>query len=186
MITKIICPVDFMPASLNAATYAAAFSRMLNTRLHLVHIQQFLPVSSPMSMGVEIYPYMEEVKKGMEQKLKALADELGKAHEIAVNYSVEDTTGTMEAALAKEDLSHALIIMGTNGADDMYQRFFGSDTYHAIKEVDCALLMVPEKVVYSPVKKVLFAWDYSKESEFSFSSLNDLLQKFDPDYEFRC
>src|ERR1019366_977868 len=104
--------------------------------------------------------------------------------QIDASYEVDVTSSSLIETLSSHGENNCMIVMGTNGVDSMYQYFFGSNAYQVIKNTKCPVLVVPEGATYEPLRKIVFAWDYSSKSEFSFSLLSDLRKAFDPKFVF--
>lgn len=61
--------------------------------------------------------------------------------------------------------------MGSNGPDDLYQFFSGSNTYNAIAKSETIVLLVPAGYLYSKINKIVYAFDYLKERTLPLSHL---------------
>lgn len=184
MIKKIICPIDFSASSLNAAEYAARLAVAFNARLIFINVQQILMPAAAVSMGEGIGGEVRKNTKLVSQKLNNLASETIKDFNISVDYEVDITLNSLEKIVAELDDEAGMIVMGTNGIDDVGQYIWGTNTYNVIKKARCPVLVVPENVSYSGIRKIVFAWDYNENSKFSFSKLRDFMKSFNPKFVF--
>lgn len=176
---KIICPTDFSEAANNAIEYAANLAQILKAQLEIVNIQ-LLSAVEPILSGVEANKSVSSIT----ETLNEIKEEVIRSFNISCGYRVETTVNTLEKAF--QDLSEIndLIVMGTNGMDDVYQYFFGTNTYHIIKKVKCPLLVIPEGVSYNAIKKIVFAWDYGRNNNAAFLQLKTLLDTDNVDITF--
>lgn len=184
MIKILICPTDFSKASVNAAEYAAKLAKVLNAELLFVNVQRITPVAELVSMAEGIGANVRENAVMMADRLKEMSVGVNKMFKISTDYEVDITPESLTMRLSSFDKEETLIVMGTNGADDMYQYIFGSNTYHLITKTKIPVLVIPENISYGSIKKVVFAWDYSSQSSFSFALLNDFMKAFNPQFVF--
>ena len=65
----------------------------------------------------------------------------------------------------KREHSIDLIAMGTKGASGLTKLLVGSVTTSVVRETGIPVLIIPEKEQYSPIHKIVFATDFSKETK---------------------
>lgn len=114
---------------------------------------------------------------------KTLSDislEVSKNFNIFCDYKLEVTTAQFENILTNSSGTNDIIVMGTNGVDNEYQYFFGSNTYNTIKKSNCPILVITENTTYGTIQQIVFAWDYNKESKTSLTILKDYINIFNP------
>ena len=184
MIKKIISPTDFSKSAVNAAEYAAKLAQVFAAELLFVNVQKILPVAAAVSLGEGIGSNVRENAQIAAGSLKEMSIETNKMFNISTDYEVDITAKSIEKVFSSIKPENTMIVMGTNGADNISQYFFGTNTYHVIKKTNCPLLLVPENASFGTIKKVVFAWDYSSKNKFSFSLLNDFMNAFNPNFVF--
>lgn len=177
MIKKIICPTDFSKASINAAEYAAKLAQVFSAELLFLHVSHLAPVT--VDAGTN-----EKEVLFISQRLKEVSDEAGKMFHISTDHEVDVTARSLPRLLSENKGEDTMIVMGTNGIDDLYQNIFGTNTYRVIEKAKCPVMLVPEGVSYSSIRKIVFAWDYTAKNQFSFSRLKDFASAFDPQFIF--
>lgn len=175
MIKKIICPTDFSVAATNAIEYAAELAQELNAELQLLNVQSLFPVVA-IPVGMNINERVSDSSKSLAQTCY----EINELFHIQSTYEIIATSEGLAKAISDEANENCLIVMGTNGVDSMYQDFFGSNTYQLIKKAKCHVLMVPEKVTYGIISKIVFAWSYETNYPVLISMLNELISIFNP------
>ena len=184
MVKKIVCPTDFSSAAINSTEYAAKLAQVFGAELLFVNVQQIIPVAAEVSLGQGIGAEIRENSRMASDALKKISEETNKMFNISVDYEVDITSKSIEKILASHEGDNTMIVMGTNGADDLYQYFFGTNTYHVIKKSKCPVLVVPENVYYGSLNKIVFAWDYDPKNKFSFSLLKDFMKAFNSQIVF--
>lgn len=173
---KIICPTDFSTVANNAVEYAAQVAKAANAELEMIHLE-FLSPASPVYSGLEA---SKNVASSTELLKKMCADIHDTFH-INCHYKVEAVSDSIEYILSEAAAEDTLIVMGTNGMDDLYQDIFGTNTYQVLKKAKAPVLVIPEGAVYKPVNKIALAWDYSCNSKGSYLQVKEMFRVFKPE-----
>jgi nucleotide-binding universal stress UspA family protein len=184
MIRKIICPTDLSQISINAGEYAANLARVFGAELIFMNVQRIIPAAAAVSMGEGIDSGARENSLRVAERLKDMCTEATRMFHVKARYEVMVTTHSFVKTLTQEEAQSTLIVIGTNGADNMYQYLFGSTSYQVIKNAKSPVLVIPENTTFTPMKKIVFSWDYSPKGQFSFSLLHDFRKAFDPEFVF--
>lgn len=175
---KIICPTDFSPAAVNAIEYAVKLAQVLKTEIEILHVQ-ILSTTNPMP------PLMASQNiLTVSGKLQKICTEINQTFHVICNYKIEVTYSKLEKIINEKSAKNNLIVMGTNGTDNLFQFLFGTNTFHVIRKSKCPVLMIPEKVKYKEFKKIVFAWDYSRDNSASFIQLKEFLGTYSPEIVF--
>lgn len=177
MINKIICPTDFSKAADNGLEYAAKFAQVLGAELLLVNLQRLFPATAAVSMAEGMTSNVRENALLISDRLNETSTVLNKMFDISVTSEVDLTTDSLIGILSS-CINKSMVVMGSNGADDLFQRVFGSTTYRVIRSTKSPVLMVPEQVSFGSPKKIVLAWDYTQKALLSFALLKTIMQKF--------
>ena len=171
---KILVPIGSNDHALNTLQYAIDFAEVFDAKIYLVHVY-----SSPKISGSVL-----KVDQIMERDSKAiLKDHLSKVDKKNVKimtstlkgYSIIDTLKQLNKLLNID-----LIIASTknDGVDEAI--FVGKITGNIIKDTKVPVLIIPSKVTFKPMKKILMT---IKSGSIKSVSTLDLLikikQKFD-------
>lgn len=143
---NIIVPVDFSPASLNAAHFAA---RMLVGQYEAVMV---------------LYHAYESSKKESEVKhdLRELKDALLDEHVIKIETVAEETDNFIESLEKKvRHLDAALVVMGLEEKSKLEQVLLGSNSLRMIEKNVCPVLVIPHDARYNEIKNVALASDFN-------------------------
>ncbi|MGP8217406.1 MAG: universal stress protein [Bacteroidia bacterium] len=178
MIKRIICPVNFSDASVNATEYAAKLAQVFNVPLVLVNVEKIAPVTAAVSLGEGIGANIRENSLLASKRLSESAVQINKMFKISVDYEVDITTKSLAKTIASLGSESTMIVMGTNGADDMMQFFFGTNTYNVIKKSECPVLLVPENFTYKTYENILFAIPYREKSPNALEPFYEFADKF--------
>ena len=176
---KIICPTDFSTTANYAIEYAANLAKKLNAELEILNVQIVSQVA-PLASAV----IAKEEHIAINDKLQKICNEVKASFNITCNYSVELSTNTLETAIGEKTDKDNLIVIGTNGADDIYQYIFGTNSFNIIEKAKCPVLLLPHGTKYNGINKIVFSWDYSKDNRISFNQMKALLKGFTPKVEF--
>ena len=174
LIRKIMVPIDFSPASLNAAIYAAHVAKQKNAEITLVHAY-FNPVTNPVSydhfyafpanLGETLHEIVENAREMMGNFLTELNHYIADKQLLPISIQVEVVGGIAEDAIldfAREG-EYDLMIMGVvhrKGAET----FFGSFMSEIINQSPIPVLSIPLDSSYkeSMFKKMMYATNFDK------------------------
>lgn len=160
-IKRILCPIDFGTASANAMEYAAKLSKELDASLTLWNMCE-LPIMDQIATQTNLPNSIGKKQKELSEILQDWCEEIKEEHDIACGYFVSSSIESLEKTLAHytDGENFDLMVIGTNGIDDMYQLFFGTNSYRIFKEVRCPVMVIPVGYIFKKMKSVVFATDY--------------------------
>jgi nucleotide-binding universal stress UspA family protein len=180
MINQITCPTDFGPAATNATEYAARLSQAFHSKMNLLH-QTALPAFSPILISAELIEnQMHKNAIELNEICKAVSGSFHVPCTPMQNIGLFDELGVEN--LGAE--SNQLIVIGTNGADSISKYFFGSTSYHVVKNANCPVLVVPAGVPYARIHKIVFAINYDEKTKPLFIQLREFMRVFQPKITF--
>lgn len=163
---KILCPTDFSETANNAIAYAAKLAQVTHADLTLLHVKSMFDFTP-----VEIIVGKEASATLSSQHLRAQSLEVSKMFKISCYAEVETTYSRLSTVIHEKEGQFDLIVMGSNGPDDLYQFFSGSNTYNAILRTNIPLLLIPDEYLYSEIKSVVYAFDYLSERKLPLTGL---------------
>lgn len=79
---------------------------------------------------------------------------------------------TLEGAIASAGSDHDLVVMGSNGAENVIQKLFGTHSWRVSQRLEIPMMLVPGGTPYRTIKHILLAADVT--SIGSFDQLLDL------------
>jgi nucleotide-binding universal stress UspA family protein len=153
----ILVPVDFSPASRNAATFAAELAKLLHTRLLLFHAYM-LP--TPISEVPYAMVTVDNLQKENEDLIKKEADWLHDQFGLEVEWLVRIGIASDEVKTISKEKEIGLIVIGMKGAGG-FDKIIGSTTTNVARKVKTPVLVIPHDATYTPIKHITYASDFS-------------------------
>lgn len=155
----ILVPTDFSDIATNAINYAAKLAVYTKSKLFLFHAYH-------VPMIVSEVPFVltseeNQLEEQSNEQMKLIVEDLQKKYENRLEIeclSVPGFTSDGIVDIAK-DRNCDLIVMGTKGAGGS-NRLLGTNTVDVIKHTHCNILVVPDKVKFQKIDKIVFAFDY--------------------------
>lgn len=161
-IKKIICAIDFSPASKNALLYAIQLADVYRAEVELVHVVEVVPeavLEIPQSMAEVNRKIMDDARENLrklaEDSLSQLEEKLSHVPVFATQVDVGPIGITINR-LAKDTAS--LIVVGSRG-DENRPWWSTSVTKQVIDYPTVPVLVVPAAADYEPWERVTFATD---------------------------
>lgn len=162
MYTRIICPIDFSETAINAVEYAAQIAQKFSGKLFLLNVHPL--ISSELVAGNA--DALRETTSDNRKRLNNICSETNKSFQVACEAEVIVAYPRLEKMIEAAVQEKSMIVMGTSGIDDLYQYFFGTNTFNVIKKVSCPVWLVPEHTSYSPVLELVYACDIEKAKKY--------------------
>jgi nucleotide-binding universal stress UspA family protein len=157
---KILCPTDFSDTAHNAIAFAAKFAQVTNAELVLFHVQSLYSLTP-----VEILRGQSDTVELVRAQLEAQCKQVAKAFKISCYSEVQVAGATLSTVISTNASDFDLIVMGTNGPDDFYQFFSGSNAYNVIQKAEVPVLLVPLDCDYRNINMVVYAYDYLRDGK---------------------
>ncbi len=173
---KIICPTDFSETAFQAIAYAAKLAKKMNSELTLFNVQSLMELTPEAAlMGKN---YNVEMAEAM---LEEQCEEVSKVFKISCYGNVATRFGSFHKAISEKAIGYDLVIMGTNGPDDFFQFFTGSNTYQVIKKSSVPVLLLPEGYGYTDISRIAYAFNYLHNHHPPVTQLARLVKQLECD-----
>lgn len=140
---RIVCPVDFSPASQHAVSEAVGIAKAFQAEILLVHVIPVLPAApSDPNFVFQVPEYERALRADAERQLARLA--AGVADEgIAARTAVgHGDAGSEIVRLAREDVAD-LIVIATHGMTGWRHVMFGSVAEKVVRLAGRPVLTIP-------------------------------------------
>ena len=172
-IKKILCPVDFFPASDRAVKYAAGLAKNYDATLHLLHVIAPL-VTTAYEYPINTYEIIRSMQTASGREMKKLE---AKVKATGVDVRTELRTGSIQDAIKRSiaSVKPDLIAMGTHGRRGVERWFMGSVTEWLMRHTPVPVLTISAKErLKEPVfRRILVTTDFSEGTtdalEYAFS-----------------
>ncbi|WP_296705492.1 universal stress protein [Algoriphagus sp.] len=179
----ILCPTDFSECSLNAIEYAAKLGELFKADLLLFHVlnkKDYEKLSPLDSKGYHQVEFIKEKLTNLQQAV--LKESLPKGLKSCLvgfdNGKIVATT-LAEAERIKADM----IVMGTEGINDLREHIIGSKTSRIVEEAEIDVFVVPRKVFFKKPRKLVYASDYLEEDKIAIQKIIELASFFDSEID---
>ena len=168
-IERINCPFDFTRTGRVGLNYAGMLAAALGARLTIFYVE---PSIWPDEL--QLYEDRNDSTRGMRRLLKLEAADMEERFGIEAEYAIEPTTNSIEVAVGSMSSDYDLIVMGTNGADELYHEVFGVNTHHLLGLTRCPVLMIPRGYELHIPKQMVYAYDSETDPDFLARQLERL------------
>jgi nucleotide-binding universal stress UspA family protein len=152
---KILCPTDFSRIGENGVTYAAQLAKRMGATLNLIHVNLLsdtTPEEALAGAGLSNAHWSDVLKK------ECL--EVSNTYNISCYAEPVISVSSVPKRIANLAENFDVVVMGSNGEDNVFQKFFGSTTYRVIKQTGTPVILVPEECTYREIKSIAYAFDY--------------------------
>jgi nucleotide-binding universal stress UspA family protein len=163
---KILCPTDFSEAADQAIAYAAKLSKKIGAELTLLNVQSVFSLP-PSEVIKGKFLATEPISDRLEDQCYKVMD----MFKIPCFSEVEPSNLGLSETIAQRAKDFDLIVMGTNGADDYYQFFLGTNSYKVARTSAVPILLIPHGCGYQDIETVVFAYDYEHENKLPTEQL---------------
>jgi len=153
-IRRILVPVDFSPASLNALDSAIAISKQHEADILILNVVETVGLTS--GNGYAAAEATLELIHRSEQELLSLQHSI--TEKFLMPCEIISIHGFVSPTIIKISATYKadIIVMGTNGRSGNKKTFIGLNAFNVVKNADCPVLMVPPEKKWESFKKVLF------------------------------
>ena len=134
-IHRIVCPIDFSPASANALRVAIDYARAFKAEIHAVHAYQLSAYASPNSDLAR--DLEEQIRKEVETFLATV-----ETHGVPVKMALRLGVPYVEIVEAARELNAELVVMGTTGKTGLQHLLLGSVAERVVRTADVPVLSV--------------------------------------------
>ena len=134
---KIVCPLDFSEASMQALTQAAELASLCGAELSLIHVLPPLPADFVLSVP----EFQRELDAAAEQRLRSAAEPL-QAKGLRLALIVVHGEAAEEILRIGQESGADLIVIATHGTTIRHHDGGGSVTKEVVRSAPCSVLTV--------------------------------------------
>lgn len=180
---KILFPVDFSKASLNAFVFALHMAKKLHAEIITLHVYDVISIPYPdyrdgilLNYEIKALDQFENFKDEV-PKLRAIAEK-EQLNRIIIKHVLKqgDTEETILKIAADENAN--FIVMGTKGASGLKEVFLGTITQKIMNNCKVPVIAIPENCSYMPLKRILFLTEYKLTQLYILKKIHDLALLF--------
>jgi nucleotide-binding universal stress UspA family protein len=152
---KVLCPTDFSETANQAIAFAARLCKRIGAELTLLNVQSVFSLPP-----AEIIKGKFLATEPVGERLEEQSYQVMKLFKITCLSEVEPSNRSLSEIILNRSSDFDLIVMGTNGADDNFEFFFGSRSYQVAKESSIPILLIPAGCGSQELSSLVFAFDY--------------------------
>ncbi|MFK7833822.1 MAG: universal stress protein [Winogradskyella sp.] len=178
----ILLLTDFSKNATNAIAYAMQFFKSKTCAFYLMYVHK---VKSYVTDDLVASP-KNSIHDAIVQKPKAKLDTLivklqndysSEAYQFEALIDYDVFTDAINQVVDKFEIDY--VVMGSNGASNVKEFIFGSNTINVIEKVNCTTLVIPSQYKYLPVKQLLVSLQPEDALENSvFDTILDVTEAF--------
>lgn len=147
-IRKILCPVDFSPASEQALRETVALAQVLGAEVHLLHVYE-MPlylappgISQPASLPGGATDVVAQLQEQLRQRLEAMKAQLASS-EVTVHARIAEGRAAQVCVEMAAAEGFDLIALGTRGSTGLRHMLLGSVAERIVRTSSCPVLTFP-------------------------------------------
>ncbi|MFK7908305.1 MAG: universal stress protein [Chitinophagales bacterium] len=183
---KLLVPTDFSENAVNAFKYALNIAAKQDASIMTLHVYSLkisnLEMGTPVELTQSILENQEtreeEHYKKFTEKIHQEATEENLSH-VPINHKLIEGLVVDEIVHESKKESPDLIVLGTDGVDNLADRLFGTTTSNVIENVGCAVLTVPADAEYHGIHRVAYASDFNTEDVETLKEILEFAALFD-------
>ncbi len=173
---KILFPTDFSPVANQALAFSIQMAHRMGAEIQVLHVfdKQLLETDLlpfHISKALNASDFREAEEQGMKY-VETLMRRTGKRVPLRVTFLFGYARDQILQLCQAEEPD--LIVMGTSGATNAVEHFFGSTTSEIMLHARCPVLAVPPGIEYGDVRRIAYATDFREKHLKIFYSLNQL------------
>lgn len=178
---RVLLPTDFSLSAKYAIDYAMRMFEDQTTDFYLWNVLSASTyVTDDLMSADAAYTVYEALSKSSKDSIEGLVEDLkaeynNQRHTFHTEIDYDNFVDSANQVINEEKID--LIVMSTKGASNIEKAIFGSNTLRLIQRTDCPVLVIPDKYLFSPVKKIAFTSKYdSVYTKEEFKMLNAIAQ----------
>ncbi|MEA5258736.1 universal stress protein [Arcicella aquatica] len=158
----ILFPTDFSDNAKHAAQYAGMLARLFNARVVLLNIYS-IPIISEYQLPSDIENFINRNRKEAEQNLEKFTVDFIKKSGLVperITQKVEYGLATDKIVSIANQIQVDLIVMGTKGASNVFERWLGTHSQEVMKTANCPVWVIPANAPINYPQHLLYAADF--------------------------
>ena len=186
----ILVPTDFSECAEHALNYACYIAEKTNSKIILLHVLPAEEIESNLASESEWMggawagehsdisaPAMMRLLKATKRKMSTLMS-LSSCKKISIMDVIEIGRVNRMINVSVKKHNADMIVMGTHGTSGLNEIFIGSNTEHVVRDAEVPVLAVKEGHELPEIKNIVFATDFSTETDLIFPSVKNFADIF--------
>ncbi len=174
---KILVPIDFSEISIRALKVAVEIAKKhKDSVLSIVHVYEKPVYGVSLGFGIDTKK-LREIRQELVKEMELLTQK-SFLKGIHLNTHIIADVDVADIINYKNIPSQDLVVMGSHGAKGMKELFIGSNTEKFIRMSTTPVLTIKPSKNKPSFKSVVFASNFSKESEKGFQKIKTFIEAF--------
>jgi len=169
----ILFPTDFSTNAVHASVYAGMLANLYNANLVFLHVHH-IPMVPKNNKTAVVQNAIALNEKNVKKDLSLFTNKF--IHDSKL--PAERVTQQIEYGFAAEKIVDTarvmkadMIVMGTKGASDMMDKWFGTHAQEVMKTADCPVFTIPKNVPIDYPKRILYAADFKEDEKLAIEKI---------------
>ncbi len=178
---KILVPTDFSPVAKNALLYGLNLYKNTDTEFDVIHV--FHPSFDPVQPEIlDSSLGLENVKRESMDSLMNSISPIARQNGIKVNSLIE--VGFTIEKIVEMSKDYDIIIMGSTGSNNLLNKIFGGISSDVAAKAECPVLLVPGKVRFKSMEKIIYACDFDGIDENILKKVVNFAKRYNASIRF--
>jgi len=146
MFKNIIIASDLSPKAIFAARKAVQIAHQFNSNIFLLNVhEEFMDKDEMEMLRVSVNEIQDKFREIALEAKSEIKSMLAKLHTEDINIEIilREGTPSKEISTFANEIDADLIVMGTNGKDNLTDYILGTTAENVISKSDCPVLVVP-------------------------------------------
>jgi nucleotide-binding universal stress UspA family protein len=161
----ILFPTDFSKNAAHASRYAGMLAKLYDANLVFLHVHH-IPMVPQSNHTFEVRNAISLNEKGAKEDLEVFTKQF--IHDS--NFPAERITQQVSYGFVAEiileiaeSIKADMIVMGTQGASDIMDKWLGTHAQEVMKTAGCPVFTIPKNVPIEYPQRILYAADFKKD-----------------------
>jgi nucleotide-binding universal stress UspA family protein len=161
----ILFPTDFSKNAAHAARYAAMLAKLYDANLVFLHVHH-IPMVPENYDSSEVRNAISLNEKGAKEDLEAFTKKFIHDSNLPIERVSQRVAYGFVAEIILEiadDIKADMIVMGTQGASDMIDKWLGTHAQEVMKKAECPVFTIPKNAPINFPQRILYAADFKED-----------------------
>ena len=177
----ILFPTDFSENALHASEYAGMLAEKFDANVILLNVYS-VPIITEYQVPYNIDDFSTEMRVISEKSLEDFSQnfiEITGLSRERISHKIQyGFVGDIIIEMSK-NIEVDMIVMGTKGASNAIDRWFGTTAQTVMKQAECPVWIIPEKVKVNYPQKFLYAADLMEDEVTASQKLMEFVKPFE-------
>ncbi|WMJ73958.1 universal stress protein [Cytophagaceae bacterium ABcell3] len=177
---KVLFATDFSPCADNALKYGLDFVKKFQSEFLVVHAYKTFNIVTDVRDYDKVKDQKNKIAAETEQETSKACNIIHQEAPEAPCKSVAlEGLPYKEICKAAKENDVDLVVLGAKNSNILERYLFGNTTAKVIENVQCPVLVVPQKSVFSPIKNIVYACNLSENEIQKINQLTVLAEAYD-------